>query len=111
MPVEAEERFRRVFVEAAEQAFFEPSKEVNDCAALLRYAYRRATDGRGRFRTLSGEWRDFADAEQLMRFNTVALGLDLRASRPAALQAASRAAQGGRADGGLRRAERRFPQG
>jgi hypothetical protein len=85
MPAVAEEHFRRVFAEAAEQACFETPKEVTDCAALLRYAFRRATDGRGRFLTASGQWRDFADAEQLMRFNTVALGLDLRAARPADL--------------------------
>jgi uncharacterized protein YfaT (DUF1175 family) len=74
------ETFRRTFCEIAESQFFGPAApEVNDCAALLRYAYLRAS---GRlFDTANGP-QYFADAQTLKERNCFFVHRQWQAARP-----------------------------
>jgi hypothetical protein len=102
--------FRAWFAWLAEALYYTPEvrrpREVSDCSALLRFAYRealrphtaewarnlgldwmpplpelsRASQHSALFRTASGESREFADAENLMRHNTYLVARDTRAA-------------------------------
>lgn len=77
------ESFRRRFCEVAEAQFTGPvEREVNDCAALLRYAYRMALAGTGInpfFDTEQGR-RHFADAKNLKFRNSLFVSRHERAA-------------------------------
>jgi hypothetical protein len=107
------ENFRRWFAWLAESQFYRETKdlpaEVNDCAALARFAYREALrrhDGRwagelrltdvpplgpvrgygkpagGWFHIGDGRYADFADARTLMRENTSLIARELERAAP-----------------------------
>lgn len=77
------ETFRRRFCELAESQYYGPvAREVNDCAALLRYAYIKAS---GRlFDTPQGP-QYFADAQTLKERNCFFVHRSWQAARPADL--------------------------
>ena len=113
--LEVEDRlaFRRWFCYIAETAFYRerPPAEINDCAALVRYAYREALKRhtpewkrlfaaprpfdapdvrhfqppRGGLFFTGKSWADFADALTLRDFNTALAGRDPEAAQPADL--------------------------
>ncbi len=105
--------FTAWFAFLAEAQYVAPSREVNDCGALLRFAYREALRkhdgawadslrlplvppmpsvarynyprtplGPRLFRIADGSYREFADAETLMRFNTRRVSRDVRRAQP-----------------------------
>ncbi|MDX2180661.1 MAG: DUF1175 family protein [Bryobacteraceae bacterium] len=84
------EAFRRFFVEIAESQYTNgPAAEVQDCAALMRFAYREALRAIGSklsplFDTSAGP-RHFADAKTLQSHNCDFVDRDPRAGRPADL--------------------------
>lgn len=49
---------------------------------VRQFHYPRTPVGANLFRTASGDYRQFADAENLMRFNTVRIGQDLEPAQP-----------------------------
>lgn len=79
--------FRRQFCYFAEGQYFSDTvPEVNDCAALLRYAYREAlrqlkTGISPLFATSTGE-RHFADAQTLKQYNCSFVGREWKEARP-----------------------------
>lgn len=104
--------FRAWFAWLAEALYYIPEgrrpREVSDCSALLRFAYREALRPHtaewarslglewmpplpelsqpsrtpALFRTASGDSREFADAENLMRHNAHLVARDTRAALP-----------------------------
>lgn len=88
--------FRRRFCWLAERCFYEePPREVVDCSALLRYAYREALRADAPvplpplkqklaplFQTEPGVRVHFADARNLMRHNAARIGRGVSAARP-----------------------------
>ncbi len=72
--------FRRKFCELAESQYLgDPAPEVNDCAALLRFAYLRASGQL--FETADGA-RYFADAQTLKERNCRFISRKWQAARP-----------------------------
>ena len=105
------QEFRRWFTKLAEMQYFQPPSarpvEINDCAALIRYAYREALRTQGAiakyrypytplgaalFRVRPGAFQpddltdgafaQFADAKTLLRLNTNLVGRLLPAAMP-----------------------------
>jgi uncharacterized protein YfaT (DUF1175 family) len=100
--------FRSWFTFLAEvQAYATPAPEINDCGALVRYAYREALrkhDARwateialplvpslpdvrvsrypARFRVSPREWAEFADAKTLQRWNAFPVTRDVGRAQP-----------------------------
>lgn len=82
--------FRARFCETAEQiAWASPRdrpREVMDCSSYIRYCYLQASGQRGNvFRVGKGSRAEFADAENLMRYNSTLVSQDLRVAQAADL--------------------------
>lgn len=104
--------FRLWFAFLADAQFYRPTRDVTDCAGLVRHAFREALRPHGPewhrqyrlevtpsfsdvrhpppadanlwplFKVAPGRYAEFADARTIIRLNTRSLGRDPRAARP-----------------------------